>query len=106
LVTPFPAHEGGKYPVVRVGEIGNIWVELESSQKITLDEKDLARFRLRAGDFLLARAIGSESHLGKASILQETNQVIVHDSHVIRLRFNKKVMCEPTADRLRSAASA
>jgi type I restriction enzyme S subunit len=61
--TPDPAHDGGKYPVVRVGEIGNTWVELERSQRITLDAGDLERFRLQADDFLLARAIGSDSHL-------------------------------------------
>jgi len=59
---------------------------------LTLDGKELERFRLKIGDFLLARAIGSEDHLGKASILQETNQVIVYDSHVMRLRFDAKIM--------------
>jgi len=90
--TPNPAHNGGKYLVVRVGEIGSKKVDLESSQRITLDGKELERFRLKTGDFLLARAIGSEDHLGKASILQDVNEVVVFDSHVMRLRFNPKIM--------------
>lgn len=44
------------------------------------------------GDLLLARAIGSESHLGKASILQHTTHVVVFDSHVMRLRFIPKLL--------------
>jgi type I restriction enzyme, S subunit len=90
--TPNPAHNGGKYLVVRVGEIGSKKVDLESSQRITLDGKELERFRLKTGDFLLARAIGSEDHLGKASILQDINEVVVFDSHVMRLRFDPKIM--------------
>jgi type I restriction enzyme S subunit len=90
--TPNPAHNGGKYLVVRVGEIGSKKVDLENSQRITLDGKELERFRLKTGDFLLARAIGSEDHLGKASILQDINEVVVYDSHVMRLRFDPKIM--------------
>jgi type I restriction enzyme, S subunit len=85
--TTKPAHSDGKQLVVRVGEIGNQNVNLDKCGQITLEGKDLERFLCNSGDLLLARAIGSESHLGKASILQDTTQVVVFDSHVMRLRF-------------------
>jgi type I restriction enzyme S subunit len=82
-----PAHSDGKQLVVRVGEIGNQNVNLQKCGRITLEGKELDNFCCQPGDLLLARAIGSESHLGKASILQSTKQVVVFDSHVMRLRF-------------------
>jgi type I restriction enzyme, S subunit len=87
-----PAHADGHYPVIRVGEIGNREVNLEKCGKVTLSEQETEKFRCNLGDVLLARAIGSESHLGKASMLQETNQTIVFDSHVMRLRFDLNIM--------------
>ena len=90
--TTKPAHSKGQSLVVRVGEIGGQNVELDKCGVVTLAEKDLEKFKCEPGDFLLARAIGSESHLGKASILQQNNQCVVFDSHVMRLRFDHKVL--------------
>ena len=87
-----PAHADGDHPVIRVGEIGNREVELKKCGRVTLSEQETEKFRCNSGDILLARAIGSESHLGKASMLQETNQIIVFDSHVMRLRFDSDIM--------------
>jgi type I restriction enzyme, S subunit len=87
-----PAHADGHYPVIRVGEIGNREVDLEKCGRVTLSEQETEKFRCNLGDVLLARAIGSESHLGKASMLQETDQIIVFDSHVMRLRFDSNIM--------------
>lgn len=84
-----PAHPDGEQLIVRVGEIGDRNIRLENCGQITLEDKDLEKNLCEPGDFLLARAIGSESHLGKASILQATNSVVVFDSHVMRLRFSE-----------------
>ena len=85
----------GRYRVIRVGELGNYDVALGKSKTVTLSEHDRKRFEARPGDLLLARAIGSAAHLGKASLLQEVDEVVVFDSHVMRLRAD--------ASRLRSA---
>ncbi len=90
--TTKPAHADGEQIVVRVGEIGGQNVELNKCGCITLEGKELERFLCEPGDLLLARAIGSESHLGKASILQPTEQIVVFDSHVMRLRFNTDLL--------------
>lgn len=87
-----PAHADGCYPVIRVGEIGNRQVELEKCGRVTLSDQETEKFRCNLGDVLLARAIGSESHLGKASMLQKTDQIVVFDSHVMRLRFDLDIM--------------
>jgi type I restriction enzyme S subunit len=87
-----PAHEDGSQLVVRVGELGNRFVNLSRCGKITLEDQKFDRFKLQLGDILLARAIGSQDHLGKASIFQGAEQDVIFDSHVMRLRFNKTYM--------------
>lgn len=90
--TTKPAHDGGEHLVVRVGEIGERRVALDRCGAVTLSPKDLERYRCFPGDYLLARAIGSASHLGKASILQSDKRTVVFDSHVMRLRFDPHAM--------------
>jgi type I restriction enzyme S subunit len=90
--TTKPAHSDGQQLVVRVGEVGSRNVRLNECGRITLEGKELENFLCEPGDLLLARAIGSESHLGKASILQHTAHVVVFDSHIMRLRFLSKLL--------------
>jgi type I restriction enzyme S subunit len=90
--TIVPAEERGKQLVVRVGELGKVDVALDRCKSVTLSGQELKRFYLSSGDFLLARAIGSADHLGKASIFQETSAPVVFDSHVMRLRFKNNVI--------------
>ena len=86
--TTQPAQDNGLQLCVRVGELGNWYVNLEPCQYVSLEAQELKRFSLIAGDIVLARAIGSESHLGKMSIVPKSCQPIVFDSHVMRLRLN------------------
>lgn len=90
--TTKPSHSDGTQRVVRVGELGGRKVNYEKCGGITLTGKDFERYRLFEGDFLLARAIGSRSHLGKASLFIEQDIDYVYDSHVMRLRFDSKLM--------------
>lgn len=86
--TTKPAHDDGEYSVVRVGELGKRDVAINRCGRITLPEKDFKKFLCHTGDILLARAIGSEDQLGKASIVGDSLLPIVFDSHVMRLRFD------------------
>ena len=72
-----------------MGELGKRNLAYPKCANVTLVGNELEKFRLCEGDFLLARAIGSISHLGKASIFQKQNIEYVYDSHVMRLRFKK-----------------
>lgn len=78
--------------VVRVGELGAYDVDLSRTKRAALPNADLERYGLETGDVLLARAIGSEDHLGKASVLQLHNEPVAFDSHVMRLRFREQVL--------------
>ncbi len=84
-----PAIDNGTIPIVRVGEIGSREINFAKCKFSNLGSSDLKKYRLIDGDILLARAIGSESHLGKASIFCDRGLQVVYDSHVMRLRFDK-----------------
>lgn len=80
------AHGEGRYRVARVGEVGAWNIAVDSCGRVDLSGPDLERFCLADGDIVLARAIGSESHLGKASIVSGLRDVLVFDSHLMRVR--------------------
>ena len=77
---------GRGYLVVRVGEIGESRIAFERCGRVEISEKDFAKFRLEPGDTVIARAIGSKNHLGKASFFAGYDEATVIDSHVMRLR--------------------
>ena len=77
---------GRGYLVVRVGEVGESRIAFERCGRVEISEKDFAKFRLERGDTVIARAIGSKNHLGKASFFADFDEPTVIDSHVMRLR--------------------
>ena len=77
---------GRGYLVVRVGEVGESRIAFELCGRVEISEKDFAKFRLERGDTVIARAIGSKNHLGKASFFADFDEATVIDSHVMRLR--------------------
>jgi len=87
-----PAIETGTIPIVRVGEIGGREINYAKCKYSNLNAEELRKYYLKNGDILLARAIGSEVHLGKASIFNDRGFPVVYDSHVMRIRFDIKKM--------------
>jgi type I restriction enzyme S subunit len=77
--------------VVRVGEIGSSRIAFERCGRVNIQYKDLLKYKLEQGDTVIARAIGSKNQLGKASFFDGFNEVVVIDSHVMRLRPNPSV---------------
>ena len=77
---------GRGYLVVRVGEVGESRIAFERCGRVEISEMDFAKFRLERGDTVIARAIGSKNHLGKASFFAGFDEATVIDSHVMRLR--------------------
>ena len=77
---------GRGYLVVRVGEVGESRIAFERCGRVDISEKDFVKFRLERGDTVIARAIGSKNHLGKASFFADFDEATVIDSHVMRLR--------------------
>lgn len=92
LGTVVPVEETGTVPVVRVGQLGARELNWAAMGKVNLGASELGRFRLNEGDVLLARAIGSLDHLGKASVVGNLASTAVFDSHVMRLRLDHSVM--------------
>jgi type I restriction enzyme, S subunit len=90
LGTTTPVSKDGRTPVVRVGELGGFKILFEKCQKANLSQPELDRFLIKENDILIARAIGSIDHLGKASLVQEINEDVIFDSHVMRLQFNQE----------------
>ena len=72
--------------MVRVGEVGESRIAFEQCGRVEISERDFAKFRLERGDTVIARAIGSKNHLGKASFFAGFDEATVIDSHVMRLR--------------------
>ncbi len=85
-----PAADVGEHRVVRVGELGEFEVNLEHCLSVDLPSDQAEKHRLVEDDFLLTRAIGSEDHLGKASVFQGSAEPMVFDSHVMRLRLDPR----------------
>ena len=85
-----PVSDEGTHKVVRVGEIGSRQVNLEACKNIIPTEKEYERSLLDEGDLILARAIGSEKLLGKASLFDGEEENVFFDSHVMRIRCDQK----------------
>jgi len=90
--TTTPAFGGGDIKVVRVGELGHKKIKFSKCKSVSLSEQEKTRYLLHTGDIVLARAIGSINHLGKASLFENIGDSVVFDSHVMRLRFDENRM--------------
>jgi type I restriction enzyme S subunit len=88
LGTTKPCEPDGALRCIRVGEVGFGDIDLEACGFVNLTESERSRFMAEAGDILLARAIGSEEHLGKLSICRPHAGILAFDSHLMRLRVD------------------
>jgi type I restriction enzyme S subunit len=73
---------------LRVANIQGGRLVLDDRKWVLLSEEEVQRFELRADDIVLARAIGSLDHLGKAVVVQPDGQW-TFDSHLMRLRLKQ-----------------
>lgn len=90
--TTKPASSEAGIPVVRVGEIGSLRVRLDRCARVELSEQEFEKCKVERGDILLARAIGSQGQLGKASLIESLKEPLAFDSHVMRIRFDTKLV--------------
>ncbi len=89
--TTTPANGQG-IPVVRVGELGQFYIDFDKCGRVQISESDFKKYELKNGDLVLARAIGSKNQLGKCSYFSEYFEPVCIDSHVMRLRPDPKKM--------------
>ena len=83
-----PSSTGGTWLDLRVANIQGGELTLADKKWLELGPCEVERFSLRVGDILLARAIGSLDHLGKAVIVEPSGQW-TFDSHLMRIRLDK-----------------
>lgn len=76
---------------LRVANIQSGQLALHDKRWLDLEPDQVQRFALRDGDIVLARAIGSLGHLGKAVIVHPI-EPWTFDSHLMRLRVNNDVL--------------
>jgi len=84
-----PSAEIASWLDLRVANIQGGQLALDDKKWIDLPKDQIKRFSLRDGDILLARAIGSLDHLGKA-IIVSPNGDWTFDSHLMRVRLNRE----------------
>lgn len=87
-----PVSTDGAIKIVRVGEIGNDRIKIKKCMSTSVSDAERLKYKLLDGDLLFARAIGSESHLGKASIYRDEDGEMIFDSHVMRVRFKEELV--------------
>ncbi len=73
---------------LRVANIQGGQLRLEDKKWLDLTSDEVGRFELRADDIILARAIGSLDHLGKAVVVNPDGPW-TFDSHLMRVRVNQ-----------------
>jgi type I restriction enzyme S subunit len=84
-----PVKGGGQWVSIRVANIQNWELDLSDEKTVELPPTAVERHSVVDGDLLMARAIASEEHLGKAIIVYPSGRKWAFDSHVMRLRFQR-----------------
>ena len=93
--TMIPARaNGGEWLCLRVANIQDGALDLTDRKFVNLPDELLKRHTVKDGDLLLARAIGSEEHLGKCVVVHPGEDRWAFDSHLMRVRF-KGERCKP-----------
>jgi type I restriction enzyme S subunit len=86
-----PSPTAARWLDLRVANIQDGQLTLRDKRWLDLEPNQIERFALRDGDLLLARAIGSLDHLGKAVIVHPTGPW-TFDSHLMRIRVNRGML--------------
>lgn len=91
---PPTSGSSGEWLSLRVANIQEWQLDLSDQKFLKLPQSAVERHSVRDGDLLLARAIASQEHLGKAIVAYPGGRKWAFDSHLMRLRFDREV-CEP-----------
>jgi type I restriction enzyme S subunit len=81
--------EGGEWLCLRVANIQGWNLDLGDRKYVDLESSTAAaRHSVAQGDLLLARAIATEEHLGKAIVADPGEEKWAFDSHLMRIRLD------------------
>jgi type I restriction enzyme S subunit len=84
-----PSIDGGEWLSLRVANIQDWKLDLTDEKYVALPASTVERHSVKDGDLLMARAIASQEHLGKAVVAHPNGHKWAFDSHLMRLRFDK-----------------
>ncbi|QXJ22442.1 restriction endonuclease subunit S [Actinomadura graeca] len=84
--------EKKEYLCLRVANIQDWKIDFNNTKYVDLDAKSVARYTVSDGDLLMARAIASQEHLGKAIIARPGANKWAFDSHLMRIRLNESLL--------------
>lgn len=84
-----PTETGGTWLSLRVANIQDWELDLTDQKFVELPSAMVDRHGVQDGDVLLARAIASQEHLGKAIVVYPQGRKWAFDSHLMRLRFDR-----------------
>ncbi len=84
-----PIAEDTSWLDIRVANIVGDQLDLTNRKYVELPSKDIKRHTVEDGDLLIARAIGSLSHLGKCVVARPGSERWAFDSHVMRVRLQR-----------------
>lgn len=89
-----PSTEERKWLDLRVANIQDNQLDLRDRKWVDLPHQMIDKHSLQDGDLVMARAIASQDHLGKCVVVYPGGQRWAFDSHLMRVRFNRR-MIEP-----------
>ena len=84
-----PSKQEKNWLCLRVANIQDWNLTLQDTKFVDLGHSDIERHSVVDGDMILARAIATEEHLGKAVIVYPGTERWAFDSHIMRLRFDQ-----------------
>lgn len=77
-----------RWVCIRVANIQNWELSLQDKKLVDLESSRIAHHTLVDGDVILARAIATQEHLGKAVVVYPGDENWAFDSHLMRLRLD------------------
>lgn len=76
--------------VLRLQDVHYDGIRFEKDlNRISLDEKEKARYQLEKGDILFIRVNGNPDYVGRSSVFEGYREPVYHNDHLIRLKIGE-----------------
>ena len=92
-------------PYLRVANVLRNELNLDEIKSIRLNEKELERIRLQAGDLLVVEGHGNAAEVGRAAVWDGSVADCVHQNHLIRARPDESVLLPSFANAYLNSSS-
>lgn len=79
--------EVGKHIVLRLRDIQAGSIDFSEPNRITLNEKERAKYRVSVGELLFVRVNGNPEYVGRCSLFEGHSEEVFFNDHVMRVRL-------------------